>query len=183
MSVPAEAREVLDVWLRDTPKEKRFARDDALDAAIGARFGGLHARLAAHVPDEWRATPHGLLAAVVVLDQFSRNLFRDDARAFAQDAAALALTKEGLARGDEAALDATERQFLYLPLMHAESLPAQERCVALCATLDDPDVLAFARRHRNVIARFGRFPARNAALGRETTPEEAAYLGDHPAGF
>lgn len=176
--IPAEARAVLNYWLVETPPQKRFARDAALDAVIAARFGDLHARLAAGVPDAWAATPHGLLAAVIVLDQFSRNLFRDDPRAFAHDGAALALTRRALARGDEAALDSIERQFLYLPLMHSEDPADQARSVALFDALGDPQPADFARRHQAVIARFGRFPGRNAALGRATTAAERTWLAE-----
>ncbi|QMW24613.1 DUF924 domain-containing protein [Sandaracinobacteroides saxicola] len=179
----AEAQGVLDFWLAETPAEKRFARDAALDAAIAARFGGLHARLSEAVPEDWVATARGLLAAVIVLDQFSRNLFRDDGRAFAQDGVALGLTKAALARGDLERLDATEQQFLLLPLMHSEVLADQDRMVAEAARLGLGDVVDFARRHREAIARFGRFPARNAALGRVSTAAEVAFLRDNPDGF
>src|SRR3546814_19506445 len=97
--VPIEAEEVLQFWLSETPMERRFVRDKALDAAIRERFGALHARLAEKVPQEWRDRPRGLLAAVIVLDQFSRNLYRDDPRAFAQDEAARALMREALDQG------------------------------------------------------------------------------------
>ncbi len=175
--------DVLAFWFDELPVDKRFARDDAVDAMIRARFGTLHAALAAGVPREWQATPEGRRAAIIVLDQFSRNLYRDDARAFAQDSAARALVAAALTSGDDAGLDATARQFLYMPLMHAESLADQDRSLALFATLSDPDVLAFAQRHHDAIARFGRFPARNAALGRPSTHAETAFLAAHPSGF
>ena len=135
------------------------------------------------MPSDWQATPGARRAAIVVLDQFSRNLYRDDARAFAQDGAARALVAAALAAGDDTGLDTTARQFLYMPLMHSESLADQTRSVALFATLGDADVLSFAQRHHDCIARFGRFPARNVALGRVSTADEAAFLRDRPSGF
>ncbi len=175
--------EVLGFWFDTLPADRRFARDDDVDAAIRVRFGALHDALAARVPADWLATPDGRRAGIIVLDQFSRNRYRDDPRAFAQDAAARAVMATALAAGDDADLDATARQFLYMPLMHSEDLADQARSLALFATLGDADVLSFAQRHHDVVARFGRFPARNAALGRETMPDEAAYLREHPEGF
>ena len=163
---------VLTFWFDKLVPEQRFARDDTLDAQIARRFGKLHAVLARAVPNDWTATPRSLLATVVVLDQFSRNLFRDDARAFAQDAAALALAKEAISRGWDTNLSAVERQFLYMPLMHSEALADVECCIALMHVAGHAAGEAFAQRHAAVIARFGRYPARNAAFGREMTPEE-----------
>ena len=174
---------MLAFWFAEIGDDARFARDDGLDATIRARFGALHAALAARIPDAWRTTRDGRLAAIVVLDQFSRNLYRDDARAFANDAAARRLVAEALAAGDEDALTTTQRQFLYMPLMHSEDDAEQARSVRLFADLGDPDTLAYAERHRATIARFGRFPARNAALGRASTPAEAAFLHANPDGF
>lgn len=180
--------DVLRFWLEETPRDKHFARDDALDDAIRARFGLLHAQLAQAVPPGWRATPDGRLAAVIVLDQFSRNLHRDAAAAFASDAAALDLARHALACGDDREASALRLQFLYLPFMHSEDADQQARSEAMFAALatrapEMADAADFARRHAAVIERFGRFPSRNAALGRESTPAERAFLADHPAGF
>lgn len=173
---PAADGIVRDFWFAETRPEQRFASDPAFDARIAARFGTLYEVLAAGVPEAWQATPTGVLAAVIVFDQFPRNLFRGQAKAFATDAAARALTVTALARGDDAGLSEVERQFLYMPLMHSEDAADQQRSVALFEALSDTDAADFARRHRDVVARFGRFPARNAALSRETTAEEAAFL-------
>jgi uncharacterized protein (DUF924 family) len=135
------------------------------------------------VPPDWTATPHSLLAAVIVLDQFSRNLFRQDARAFAQDPAALALAEHAISREWDSGLAAREKQFLYMPLMHSEALADVERCIGLMHTAGHAAGEDFARRHATVIARFGRYPARNAALGRQSTPEEEEFLGATPHGF
>ncbi|MCA9526777.1 MAG: DUF924 domain-containing protein, partial [Myxococcales bacterium] len=135
---------------------------------------------------DWLEDPRGRLATVVVLDQLSRNMFRGDARMYAADERALALALEGLARGDDRSLQLAERVFLYMPLMHAEDVGHQERCVALMTALraSAPASLRekyalhvkFAGLHRDVVARFGHFPHRNDILGRTTTPEEAVFL-------
>ena len=171
-----EAGEVLAFWFGELQPKQRFAKDDAVDATIRERFGALHARLSRETPAAWRADPAGLLATVIVLDQFSRNLHRGSAQAFANDAAALSLARSALARGDDAMLQPEERHFLYMPLMHSESLADQEECVRLMERLGLEEAIDYARRHRDIIARFGRFPHRNQALGRETTPEEAEFL-------
>ncbi len=182
MTAPRPA-DVLAFWFGELDDKQRFMRDDAIDRAVADRFGALHADLSHAIPPEWDGDAHRRLAAVIVLDQFSRNLFRDDARAFAQDDAALALAEDALARRWDEALSVDEKQFLYMPLMHAESLAVVERCAVLMRVAGHENGEAFARRHAAVIARFGRYPARNAALGRPTTSDEAEFLAEHPAGF
>ena len=150
-----EAEAVLDWWFGALSPEQRFKRDAAVDAEIGARFGALHARLARGVPEEWTADARMLLAAIVVLDQFSRNLFRDDAHAFAQDDAARALTETAIAHGWDAGLTGEERQFLYMPLMHSETLADVERCEALMRAAGIEGGADFAARHVASIKRAG----------------------------
>lgn len=174
---------VLAFWFDELSPGQLFKRDDAVDAEIARRFGGLHADLSRAVPPEWTETPRATLAAIIVLDQFSRNLFRDDACAFAQDAVALALANDALSRGWDAGLSAAEKQFLYMPLMHAEVLADVERCIDLMHAAGHASGEDFARRHAAVIAHFGRYPARNAALGRASTVEEVEFLGANPHGF
>ena len=183
VTVDAAAADVLGFWFDETPAKARFAIDPALDAAIARRFGALHAALAAGVADAWRALPRRLLAAVVVLDQFSRNLHRGAAAAFAQDGAALALSRFAVARHDDAGMTVAERQFLYMPLMHSEDAVDQAQSVALYAGLGDADAHAFAEMHRDCIAQFGRFPGRNQALGRVSTAAERAWLASGAARF
>ena len=178
-----DARDVLDYWFEKLGPEQRFKRDATVDAEIAARFGALHARLAQGVPEDWMADARTLLAAIIVLDQFSRNLFRDDPRAFASDDAARALTETAIERGWDAALSEDERQFLYMPYMHSEALADVERCEALMRAAGIEDGADFAARHVASIRRFRRYPARNAALGRENTAEETALLAENPAGF
>ena len=173
--VDSAAREVRDFWFALTT-EQQFAKDDALDAAIRERFGALRDRVLATGAAGWRDDPHMLLAAVIVLDQFSRNLFRGKGEAFAADPLARELTELAIARGWDADLSKEQRVFLYMPLMHAEDAEGQAKSVAMFDALGIEENSRFARDHAEVIARFGRFPSRNAALGRETTAAEQAYL-------
>jgi uncharacterized protein (DUF924 family) len=176
----AAAEAVLAFWFGEGDRKAWFAKDAAFDATIRERFGAFHAALA---EDPGRAaalasTPRGALAAVLVLDQFSRNLFRDDARAFAQDETAREIARRAIARGDlrDPALPSDAPVFLVLPFEHSEHLADQDWCVALCETLGDADYLDYAHKHRDIIRRFARFPHRNAALGRESTAEERDFL-------
>lgn len=162
-----------------------FAKDPALDAGC-ATF--LAARQAARegALDDWTATPCGALALLILLDQMSRNLFRGQAEAFAADAQARAIARSILARGFDAALTPVERVFAYLPFEHSEDPADQDLSVRLfeaLAPIEGAAVAEYARRHRDVVRRFGRFPHRNAALGREGTAEELAYLAEPGAGF
>jgi uncharacterized protein (DUF924 family) len=162
-------------------RERWFRKDAAFDRELRERFGTLHAEVAAGRHESWLATPRGRLAYVIALDQLSRNLFRDSARAFETDARALEVALEGLSSGVDRALARDERSFLYMPLMHSEDLAVQERCVALFA--DFPDNLPFAEAHRDIVRRFKRFPHRNAVLGRASTPEELAFLQEPGSSF
>ena len=184
MALPPEAEEVLDFWFNRLTPEEWFRPSDGLDETIADRFGNLHARFAEHgVPDSWLATARGRLAAVIVLDQFPRNIHRGKAAAFSTDRAALALARSTVDSGLADSIDRTARKFLYLPFEHAEDLAQQERGVALFATLEDEVGMKSARAHRDVIARFGRFPHRNRMLGRISTAEEEAYLAEPDSGF
>jgi uncharacterized protein (DUF924 family) len=186
--------DILAFWFAegpDTPREAWFRRDSAFDAEIRARFGQLVAPAREGALDAWAATPEGALALLLVLDQFPRNLFRGAPEAFASDTHALRLARRFVlgARMD-LQLAATPRVFLYLPFEHAEEMAAQDQSVALFEGLrDDPrharagGGIDYAWRHRAVIARFGRFPHRNAALGRTSTAAELTYLAMPGAGF
>lgn len=192
------AAAVLDFWFGPPPLRSRpewFRKDPAFDEAVRARFGGLVDRVLDGAlggdfgggPD-WGDDAASVLARIVVLDQFPRNLFRGQARAFAGDARARALALALVDDGRHLALHPLQRWFAYLPLEHAEDLALQDRCVALIGALAAADpahagALDYAERHRDVIRRFGRFPHRNAALGRDSTPEELAYLATPGSGF
>lgn len=160
-------------------RDEWFRKDAAFDDAVRAGFGQVIETALAGGFADW-ADPRGALARILVLDQFTRNVFRDTPRAFAGDALALALGREAVARGDDGTLISVERWFLYTPFEHAEDRAAQERGVELFTRLRDETGLAapleWAQRHAAVIRRFGRFPHRNALLGRTSTPEETAFL-------
>ncbi|SON57954.1 hypothetical protein HDIA_4413 [Hartmannibacter diazotrophicus] len=167
--------DVLDFWWRAGP-ERWFAKDDAFDREMEARFGALHDQACAGALDHWAEDRAGMLALILLLDQFSRNLKRGSAEAFANDSKALTLAKTALDRGDDRAFPTDVRSFFYLPLMHSEEMADQERCVDFCRLNCSRDTYGYALEHMDIIRRFGRFPHRNTVLGRETTPEEAAYL-------
>lgn len=179
-NVPKWIEEVLRFWFQETRPQAWFTRDEAVDAEIRKRFGALHSSLTEKVPATVTATPLGALATVIVLDQFSRNLYRNSPRAFAADPTALAIAQEAIAAGFDRELDMRQRMFLYMPFQHSEDRALQARSVELFEALGEPTALDYARRHRDVIDRFGRFPHRNRILGRESTPEEIEFLKTHP---
>jgi uncharacterized protein (DUF924 family) len=169
-------RAVTAFWFSDAARPFWFESDAAFDARVTELFGRVLPEAAAGRLADWEATPDGAVALVLVLDQAPRNMFRGDPRAFATDPLARAVALRAMARGFEQALTPEQRHFLYLPFMHSEDLDDQERCVRLNETLERPDILFHAKAHRDIIARFGRFPHRNAALTRASTAEEAAFL-------
>lgn len=197
-----EPEDVLEVWFEDAAADAAslarryrvwFGSDAGFDDSIRRRFGDTHAALERGELDYWRETPRGRLAWLIVADQFSRNLHRGTARAFALDGAALACCLEGIRAGDDAELDAVEKMVFYMPLQHAEDVQAQqvavERGEALMHDLPPgtrdlfTDALKYVRLHRDIIEKFGRFPHRNRALGRASTPEELDYLADDAPRF
>jgi uncharacterized protein (DUF924 family) len=188
--LPAGAREVLDFWFGQPPhavRDEWFRKDDAFDERIHDRFGQRVAAAVAGAFGDWCATPHGALARVLLLDQFTRNIYRNTPRAFAGDPGALATADEAVAKGFDRTLDAFERWFLYMPFEHSEDLQTQERSLALFRALSaetgDRSALEWAEKHTAVIRRFGRYPHRNAVLGRESTPEEVAFLTEPGSRF
>ena len=174
---------ILRFWFSELTPKQHYAKDAALDDAIRTRFG---ATLEAATRCElfaWRATPEGRLAEVLVLDQFSRNVYRDTARAFAQDALALALAQELVASGQDRSLPLAQRSFAYMPYMHSESALVHDQAIALFSQPGMEDSLGFELRHKDIIDRFGRYPHRNALLGRTTTPEELVFLSEPGSSF
>ena len=175
---------VLAFWFAPGMADRWFVKDAAFDAEVREGLGSLHEAATAGQCDDWIEDPRGSLALCILLDQVPRNLYRDDARAYASDAAALRVAKESIERGHDNKLSQVERLFLYMPFEHSETLADQETCVRLTAALDEnPEWLDYAVRHRDLIARFGRFPHRNACLGRDNTAEEEDYLAKPGAGF
>jgi uncharacterized protein (DUF924 family) len=177
------ADEVLRFWFEECSPQQWFKKDDAFDALLRQRFLTLHGEIAATPTAALTADPRTALAAVLVLDQFSRNMFRGTPKAFASDDKALAIAEAAVARGFDAGLSTPERQFFYLPFEHCESAEAQARCVALFSALGDPELTKWAEAHKVIIDRFGRFPHRNAILGRASTPEELAFLLESGSSF
>ena len=193
-----DALAVLDFWFGppDDPghaqsRPQWFQKDDAFDAQIVQRFGPLIERALIGDIDDWLTRPVEplpALARVIVLDQFTRNAFRGTARAFAGDAMALQTARALVASGADRSLTGVQRQFAYLPFEHAEDLSHQRTAVQLYQQLaaDEParaDLVVWAQKHLDIVARFGRFPHRNAALGRASSPEEAAFLLTPGSGF
>jgi uncharacterized protein (DUF924 family) len=186
--------EIVDFWFgapgtpeHGTSRDVWFRKDAAVDAAIGARFGEAVGIALAGGFGAWGASARGAHARVLLLDQFTRNMFRDPPRAFAGDARALATAQDAIARGLDRELDRYGRWFLYMPFEHAEDADAQRRSIDLFRALSeetgDPSALEWAQKHADVIFRFGRYPHRNAILGRASTPEEEAFLAQPGSRF
>lgn len=171
-----EIAAVLAFWFEDLSPSQWFEADADVDAACRDRFAALYERLSSRVPPEWLGAADGCLAAVIVLDQFPRNMFRGDPRAFVTDKAALAIAEHAVDRRLDDQLAPEWKPFLYMPFQHSEAADAQARSVELFARLGNPETLDFAQRHKTIIDRFGRFPHRNTILGRPSTQEELAFL-------
>ena len=177
---PSSIDDVLTFWFADPGRW--WKKDPAFDDEIRDRFLELHEAVRRGEREDWRATPHGALAYVIVLDQFSRNLFRGSARSFEGDPQALAAARDALDRGFDRGLSTDERMFVCMPFMHSEDIADQDRCVALFAS-GPLESLSYAEKHRDIVRRFGRFPHRNAALGRPSTAEEAEFLKEPGSSF
>lgn len=167
---------ILDFWFKEITPAEWFGKSEAFDNLIRERFLHLTEAAAKCELDGWRATIEGRLAEIIVLDQFSRNLWRDTPRAFAQDALAMALAQEAVKQPDYTALPAIQRKFILMPYMHSESAKIHAEAVPLFKALDDDYTFDYEIRHKEIIYRFGRYPHRNAILGRESTAEEIAFL-------
>lgn len=170
------AETILDFWFKEHGHKDWWSASEEFDAKIKDRFFDLHASAERGELYEWRATPQGALAEVIILDQFSRQLYRGEARAFANDAMALVIAQHVVASGRDIELSEDERLFLYLPYQHSESLLIQKEGLKLYSFSDNEDVSRASKGHIEIVEKFGRFPKRNAALGRTSTPEELAYI-------
>ena len=175
--------DILHFWFTELTPKQHFAKDAALDQAIRTRFGATLEAAARCELFAWRVTLEGRFAEVLVLDQFSRNVYRDTPQAFAQDALALALAQELVASGQDRSLPLAQRSFVYMPYMDSESALVHAQAAVLFAQTGMEDTLRFELRHKAIIDRFGRYPHRNATLGRESTPEELAFLSEPGSGF
>ena len=174
---------ILHFWFTELTPKQHFAKDAALDEAIRTRFGSTLEAAAKCELFAWRATPEGRLAEVLVLDQFSRNVYRDTPHAFAQDALALVLAQELVASTLDRSLPLAQRSFAYMPYMHSESLAIHAQAVQLFSQPGLENNLSFEQRHQEIIDRFGRYPHRNAILGRTSTAEELTFLSEPGSSF
>ncbi len=176
MTGPAE---LLDFWFSPKMRGNWYSKDDAIDADIRDRFLATYEAARAGDLEAWKQEPESALALTILFDQFPRNMFRGSARAFESDGLALDVAMQALDHDFDRQLSPDRRLLFYLPFMHSENLDVQKRCVALYERLGDENALGYARQHRDIIEKFGRFPHRNAALGRETTAAEADFLKYH----
>ncbi len=178
-----QAQDILEFWFVELSNQQRFAKDTALDAQMRERFGAVLLAASRGELFTWRTTPQGRLAEIVVLDQFSRNIHRDTPASFAQDAQALTLAQELVASGQDYVLEPARRSFAYMPYMHSESPVIHAQAMALFAQTGMEGSLDYERRHKAIIDEFGRFPHRNAILGRVSTPQELEFLAQPGSSF
>jgi len=168
-------QDIIDFWFREIPPDRWWAKDSAFDRALAERFGATHRAAARCELHEWRGSPQGRLAEVIVLDQFSRNIHRGDPLSFACDPLALGLAQDAIRAGADAAIPPEQRTFLYMPFTHSESAAIHKVAVKLFGAPGMGN-LDHELKHKAIIDRFGRYPHRNAILGRRSTPEELEFL-------
>ncbi len=178
-----QSSDVIRFWFEECEPAQWFKRDDAFDAEIVRRFSSVHREAAAGELWQWREAPLGRLAEIIVLDQFSRNIHRDRPWAFACDTVALVLAQEAVGQGVDRGLDPVQKAFLYMPYMHSESLLIHKQAVRLFSQPGLENNLDFEHKHKVIIERFGRYPHRNAVLGRQSTAEELAFLEQPGSSF
>jgi len=176
-------REILKFWFGEIEPSQWWKKDENLDRLIAERFADIHRRATLCELYEWRKDAHGRLAEVIVLDQFSRNMFRNSPLCFAHDSLALALAQEAIAVGADKSLNQAERSFLYMPFMHSESLQIHDIATVLYRANGNQGSYDFELKHKAIIARFGRYPHRNSILGRQSTAEEIEFLKQPGSGF
>ncbi|KAL3780701.1 hypothetical protein HJC23_003526 [Cyclotella cryptica] len=175
--------EVLNFWFDELTPPQWFAKSTQIDDTIASRFTTLHTAASSGELAPWRSTAQGTLAEIIVLDQFSRNIYRDTPKAFTQDPLAVTLAEEAISKGLDAELTTPQKMFLYMPFMHSENLAHHERATELFAQDGLENAANFEKKHRVIIDRFGRYPHRNEILGRESTPEEIAFLKEPDSSF
>lgn len=176
-------QEVLTFWFEETEPKQRFMKDETFDTLIKKRFSSTHQAIVAGETAHWRDSIYGRLAEVIVLDQFSRNMFRDTSRSFQYDSLALILSQEAIRTGNVDDLTSDEKAFLYMPFMHSESPIIHEQAMILFATPGLESYLDFEIKHKAIIDRFGRYPHRNVVLDRLSTDEELIFLTEPDSSF
>ncbi len=183
MSNQTHYNDILDFWFKELQPKQWWTKDKAMDDEIQQRFLAIHNAATALELHHWRDSAQGRLAEIIVLDQFSRNIFRDQPQAFAYDGIALALAQEAIKLGSDKALSTSEKSFMYLPYMHSESLAIHDIAITLFDQEGLENNLDFEHRHRVIIERFGRYPHRNEILGRVSTEEEIQFLSTKGSSF
>ncbi len=178
-----QSLEIIEFWFTEIEPKQWWIKDPEFDSMIIDRFSKVYEKAVRCELVAWRETAAGRLAEVIVLDQFSRNMFRDSAQAFAYDSLALMLAQEAVSQGADKELSDKQRPFLYLPFMHSESLAIHDAALQLYKDSGSEGELKFEIKHRNIIERFGRYPHRNAILGRSSTPEEIEFLAQPGSSF
>ena len=176
-------QKILSFWFEEITPAQWWKKDDAFDALLVERFTEVHRQASAGEFFKWRNSPEGRLAEIIILDQFSRNMFRDIPGAFATDPMSLALSQEAVACGADQALTSAQRNFLYMPYMHSESLAIHEVAVELFGNNGNQSTLEFELKHKRIIEQFGRYPHRNTILGRQSTTEEIEFLSGPGSSF
>ncbi len=176
-------RDIIKFWFNDMGPQDWWRKDAELDQSIEHRFGALHSQAIAGELFHWRTTAQGCLAEIIILDQFFRNIYRDKPESFAYDSQALVLAQMAIAKGANLTLSSSERSFLYLPFMHSESSLIHEEALRLFQSLGDEQYLVFELKHKAIIDQFGRYPHRNAILGRQSTQEEIEFLQQPNSSF
>lgn len=177
------SQDIIDFWFNELEPKQWWVKDETLDKSIEKRFGAIHQSANACELAPWRHSAHGRLAEIIILDQFSRNIYRNTPKAFASDSLALCLAQHAISHNAQNELEDVERQFLYMPFMHSESAAIHQVAERL---FNEPQVSnnkEFERRHKEIIDRFGRYPHRNAILGRDSTPEEIEFLKQPGSSF
>ena len=177
------SQQIISFWFEEIEPVLWWKKDDSFDALLLERFSEIHARACRCELFEWRREAEGRLAEIIVLDQFSRNMFRDSAQAFANDSMSLTLSQEAIACGADQALTPVQRGFLYMPFMHSESLQIHEVAVELFRGNGNQNNLDYEFKHKKIIEQFGRYPHRNKVLGRQSTTEEIEFLSRPGSSF
>ncbi len=176
-------QEILKFWFEEIEPSQWWIRDEQLDQAIVERFSNIHTKAIRCELYEWRNTTEGRLAEIIVLDQFSRNMFRESPLSFAYDSLALALSQEAVLLGVDKELNSAQRSFIYLPFMHSESIEIHKVAMSLYQKNGIQSNLAYEVKHKEIIEKFGRYPQRNKTLGRVSTDKEIEFLKQHGVGF
>ncbi|GAB1265956.1 DUF924 family protein [Aurantivibrio infirmus] len=176
-------QQIIDFWFQELTPKSWWVKDSALDEEIRLRFGDIHRSAAQCELYSWRLTAQGRLAEIIILDQFSRNIFRDNAQAWACDPLALALAQEAVAVGADQELPPARRTFIYMPYMHSESLVVHRQAMELFSNNKGENNIEHERKHKEIIDRFGRYPHRNEILGRKSTEEELEFLQSPGSSF